>query len=98
MTTRPFHSSPPKLSPRGYVPHSTDPTPLVKARQKRLLEGMSGCFLGPMDPTEFMRSLMPINSSGIGHFSDEIDFSLVYNQRNERSMYDPFVRQFLTKQ
>ena len=51
--------------------------------------------MGPMDPDEFMRSFMPVNSSGISHFPDKIDFSTVYNQRNERLMYDPFVRRFL---
>ena len=48
-----------------------------------------------MDPSDFMRSFMPVNSSGISHFPDKIDFSMVYGQRNERSMYDPFVRCFL---
>ena len=56
---------------------------------------MNGYFLGPMDPGEFMRSFMPVNSPGAGHFSGEIDFSPVYSQRNEKLMYDPFVSRSL---
>ena len=95
MATRPFHSTPPKPTPRGYNQYSTNPIPLAKARKQQLRENMQGYFLGPMDPSEFMRSFMPVNSSGIGHFPDKIDFSTVYSQRNERLMYDPFVRCFL---
>jgi len=53
---------------------------------------MHGYFLGPMDPSEFMRSFMPVDSRDLGSPPDEIDFSEVYNKANEKLMYDPFVR------
>ena len=98
MDTRQFHSSPPKPTPRGYTPYSANPIPLAKARKQHLRENMQGYFLGPMDPGEFMRSFMPVNSSDLGHPPNKIDFSLVYDQPNERLMYEPFVRLLLLLQ
>jgi len=98
MTTRQFHSTPPKPTPRGYNLYSTKPVPLAKARKQQQRENMQGYFLGPMDPSEFMRSFMPMNSSNMGLPPGEIDFSLVYTQRNERLMYDPFVWHYLLTQ
>jgi len=95
MDTRPFHSSPPKPTPRGYNLYSTKPVPLVNSRKRQLRENMEGYFLGPMNPSEFMRAFMPINSSGVSRPPGEIDFSLVYAQGSEKSMYDPFVSNFL---
>ena len=53
---------------------------------------MVGYFLGPMDPSEFMRSFMPINSQTLGSPLDGVDYRQVYEQPNEKSMYAPFVR------
>ena len=92
MATRLFHSSPPKPTPRGYNQYSSKPVPLAKTRKQQLRENMHGYFLGPMDPGEFMRSFMSINSQSLGGSPDGIDFSQVYEQANERSMYAPFVR------
>ena len=92
MATRLFHSSPPKLTPRGFIQHSAKPVPLAKTRKQQLRENMRGHFLGPMDPNEFMRSFMPVNSQHLGSSPDGIDFSQVYEQANERAMYAPFVR------
>ena len=47
--------------------------------------------MGPMDQAEFMGAFMPMNS-GIGGILDDIDFSEIYEQRYEREMYEPFVR------
>lgn len=52
---------------------------------------MENYCLGPMDPAQFMASFMPINSQNFEDTSDEIDFSKVYQQNNDRSMYGPFV-------
>ena len=92
MAARLFHSSPPKLTSRGYNQYSTKPIPLAKTRKQQLRENMRGFFLGPMDPSEFMRSFMPTNSQHLGSPPDGIDFSQVYEQVNERAMYAPFVR------
>ena len=59
---------------------------------------MQGYFLGPMDPSEFMHSFMPINSQNLGDPPDGINFSDVYEQVNERSMYASFVRRCVTLQ
>ena len=58
---------------------------------------MSGYFLGPMSPSEFMDSFMPINSQHLGSPPDGIDFRQVYDHRqpDERLMYTPFVRPFV---
>ena len=95
-TTRLFHSTPPKPTPRDYNLHSTKPVPLAKAHKQQLRENMQGYFLGPMDPSEFMHSFMPINSSNLGDPPDGIDFREVYEQANERLMYTPFVRHCIT--
>jgi len=92
MTTRLYHSTPPKPTPRGYNLHSTKPVPLAKARKRQLRENMQGYFLGPMDPSEFMRSFMPTNSQNPGDPPDGVDFCKVYEQANEKLMYAPFVR------
>ena len=55
---------------------------------------MSDFFLGPMDPVKFMESFMPLNSPGIGDPPSDIDFKEVYDQRTEKGMYEPFVRNF----
>ena len=91
MATRVFHSTPPKPTARGYNLYSAKPVPLAKTRKKQLRENMQGCFLGPMDPSEFMCSFMPANSQNLGSPPDEIDFRQVYEQANERLMYAPFV-------
>jgi len=91
MATRLFHSTPPKPTPRGYNLYSSKPVPLAKARKQQLRENMHGYSLGPMDPSEFMGSFMPINSQTLGVLPDGIDFRQVYEQTNERSMYAPFV-------
>ena len=52
---------------------------------------MQGYYLGPMDPSEFMRSFMPMNSPNPGDLLDGIDFREVYEQVDERLMYAPFV-------
>ena len=92
MATRLFHSTPPKPTPRGYNQYSAKSAPLAKARKQQLRENMHGYFLGPMDPSEFMRSFMPTDSQNLGSPSDGIDFRQVYDQANERLMYAPFVR------
>jgi hypothetical protein len=92
MTTRLFHSTPPRPTPRGFNQHSAKPAPLAKTRKEQLRRNMRGYFLGPMDPSEFMRSFMPIDSQNLGGPPDGIDFRQVYDQPNEKSMYDPFVR------
>ena len=56
---------------------------------------MQGYFLGPTDPSEFMRSFMPVDSRDLGSPPDWIDFREVYDQADEKSMYDPFVRHYL---
>jgi len=89
MDTRP---SPLKITLRGYNQYSAKPVLLAKTRKQQLRENMHGYFLGPMDPTEFMSSFMPINSQNLGSPPDGIDFSKVYEQANEKSMYAPFVR------
>src|SRR5882762_1391970 len=91
MATRPYHSTPPKPTPRGYIRYSSKPVPLAKERKDQLRKNMEGYYLGPMDPAKFMSSFMPINSQNPGSPSDGVDFSRVYKQNNERSMYDPFV-------
>ena len=95
MATRLFHSTPPKPTPRGYTLHSTKPVPLAKARKQQLRENMRGYFLGPMDPSEFMRSFMPINPQTLGSLPDGVDFRQVYEQPNEKLMYAPFVRRYV---
>ena len=92
MATRLFHSTPPKPTPRGYNQYSSKSVPLAKARKQQLRENMHGYFLGPMDPSEFMRSFMPVNSQNPQSLPDGIDFRRVYDQTNERLMYTPFVR------
>jgi len=98
MDTRLHNSSPPKLTPRGFYPHSANPVPLANARKKQLRENMEGYFLGPMDPSEFIRSFMPANSPSAGNPPPKIDFSPVYTPLNESLMYDPFVSHFLLVQ
>jgi len=98
MAARLFQSSPPKPTPRGYIQYSNRPIPLAKARRQQLRENMQGYFLGPMDPDEFMRSFMPINSSNPVDPPDGIDFREVYEQVNERSMYAPFGRRCVIPQ
>jgi hypothetical protein len=92
MATRPCHSTPPKPTPRGYTKYSARPVPRAKERKEQLRKNMEGYYLGPMDPVQFMSSFMPTNSQNPRSPSGGIDFSKVYNQANERSMYDPFVR------
>ena len=92
MAARLFHSSPPKPTPRGYNQYSSKRVLLAGTRKKQLRENMHGYFLGPMDPSEFMSSFMPINSQNLGSPPDGIDFCEVYEQTNEKSMYAPFVR------
>ena len=98
MATRPFHSTPPEPTPRGHNLYSTKPVPLAKARKQQLRENMQGYFVGPMDPSEFMRSFMPFNTPNQGSPPDGIDFREVYDQANERSTYAPFVGHFLLTQ
>jgi hypothetical protein len=54
---------------------------------------MDGYYLGPMDPSQFMSSFMPINSRSLGSLPPETDsnFLRVFKQANEKAMYDPFV-------
>jgi len=92
MDTKQFLSTPPKPTPRGYNQYSSGQALLAKTRRQQLRENMHGYFLGPMDPSEFMRSFMPVDSRNLGTPPDEVDFSKVYNKANEKSMYDPFVR------
>jgi hypothetical protein len=94
MADRLFHSTPPKPTPRGFTQYSSKPAPLAKARKQQLRENMHGYFLGPMDPSEFMCSFMPVNSQNLGDPPDGIDFHRVYDQANERLMYTPFVRHY----
>jgi len=53
---------------------------------------MDGHFLGPTEPSEFMRSFMPVDSHKLGSLPDGIDFRQVYDQADEKLMYAPFVR------
>ena len=53
---------------------------------------MDGYFLGPMEPSEFMSSFMPVDSRKLGSVPDGIDFRQVYDQADEKSIYAPFVR------
>ena len=92
MDTRPFESSPPKVTPRGFNQYSAGPVPLVKKRQDQLRGNMEGYYLGPMDPNQFMSTFMPINSQSLGTPPGGIDLSGVYNQTLERLIYSPFVR------
>ena len=92
MATRPFHSTPPKRTPRGCILYSAKPVPLAKERKEQLRKNMEDYFLGPMDPSEFMSSFMPINLQDFGNPPDGIDFHQVYQQASEKAMYDPFVR------
>jgi len=92
MAEKLFHSTPTKHAPRGTYQYSAEATPLAKTRKEQLCKNMEGYFLGPMDPCEFMRAFMPVNSRNLGSPPDGIDFSEVYNKPNERSMYNPFVR------
>ena len=95
MATRKFHSTPPKPTARGYFQYSAKPAPLAKERKDQLRKNMQRCYLGPMDPTQFISSFMPMNSQEFAGSPDGIDFSKVYEQANERSMYDPFVSPFV---
>jgi len=92
MATKPYHSTPPKPTPRGYNQYSSGPAPLAKARRQQLQKNMHGYFLGPMDPSEFMSSFMPVDSRKLGSPPDGIDFRQVYDQTSEKLMYGPFVR------
>ena len=95
MATRKFHSTPPKPTARGYFQYSAKPAPLAKERKDQLRKNMQRYYLGPMDPTQFISSFMPMNSQEFAGSPDDIDFSKVYEQANERSMYDPFVSPFV---
>lgn len=95
MENRPFHSTPPKLTPRGSIQYSAKPAPLAKERREQLRKNMKGYYLGPMDPAQFMHSFMPVNSQNFGSPPDDIDFREVYDQINEKAMYDPFVSLFV---
>ena len=53
---------------------------------------MDGYLLGPMDPSEFMSSFMPVDSRKLGSVPDGIDLLQVYDQADEKLMYAPFVR------
>ena len=94
MATRKFHSTPPKPTSRGFIQYSANPAPLAKERRERLRKNMQRYYLGPMDPAQFISSFMPVNSQDFGDYPDDIDFSKVYKQINERPMYDPFVSPF----
>ena len=83
---------PSQTNSEGYSQYSARPVLFTETRKQQLRENMHGYFLGPMDPTEFMSSFMPINSQNLGSPPDGIDFSGVYEQANEKSMYAPFVR------
>jgi hypothetical protein len=95
MAEKPHNSSPPKLTPRGFIQCSVKPVPLAKDRQAQLRKNMEGYFLGPMDPTDFMNAFMPINSQNSGSPPEGIDFSGVYGQKIEKMMYEPFVSCFV---
>ena len=95
MDPSPFLSTPPKPTPRGYHLYSSGPAPLANTRRQQLRENMHGYFLGPMDPSEFMRSFMPVDSRDLGSPPDGIDFGEVYNKANEKLMYEPFVRRWV---
>ena len=89
-----YNSSPIKPSPRGCNPHSANPVLSAKQRKVQLRTIMDGYYLGPMDPSQFMSSFMPINSeSGLASPPDTTDstFLRVFEQGNEKAMYDPFV-------
>ena len=92
MAEKPFHSTPTKATARGTYQYSAKGAPLAKTRKEQLCENMQGYFLGPMDPHEFMRAFMPINSRSLGSPPDGIDFKKVYDNPKEESMYKPFVR------
>ena len=94
MANRKFHSTPPKPTARGYIQYSAKPAPLAKERKEQLRKNMQRYYLGPMDPTQFISSFMPVNSQDSGDTSDDIDLSEIYKQTKERSMYDPFVSPF----
>ena len=96
MCTKPFESSPPKVTPRGFNQYSARSAPLAKERQDQLRRNMEGYYLGPMDPRQFMSAFMPVNSRSLGAPPGGIDLSDVYNQKLERLMYNPFVRCPLT--
>ena len=93
MATRLSHLIPPKPMSRGYNQYSAKPP--AKVRMQQLRENMHGCFLGPMDPSEFMRSFMLINSQSLEGLPGGIDFCQVYDQANEKLMYAPFVRRYV---
>ena len=95
MDPSPFLSTPPKPTPRGYHLYSSGPAPLANTRRQQLRENMHGYFLGPMDPSEFMRSFMPVDSRDLGCPPDGIDFGEVYSKTNEKLMYEPFVRRWV---
>ena len=95
MASRPYHSTPPKPTPRGYTQYSAKPNPLAEERKVQLRKNMEGYYLGPMDPAKFMSSFMPTNSQSPGSPPGGIDFSKVYNQIYEKLMYDPFVSHFV---
>ena len=97
MATRPSHSTPPRPTPRGYNQYNSSKLSVpAETRRQQLRKNMDGYFLGPMDPTEFMDSFMPMNSRNLGVSPDGVDFKEVYNQATEKLMYSPFVsRHFL---
>ena len=91
MAARPYQSSPVKSTTRGFNRFSSAVVRPANKRKSQIRKNMEGYYLGPMDPTEFMTSFMPINSPNFRNSPKHVNFSNVYKQANERSMYGPLV-------
>ena len=93
MVDRLFSSAPPKLTPKGHTRYSAKPIPLAKHRSELLRRNMQGYHLGPTDPSQFTSLFVPIlTPKPLESLPNGIDFRQVYEQPNEKSMYDPLVR------
>ena len=90
-----YQSSPPKLTERGFDLYNSNALLLANKRKDQLRRNMARCYLGPMDPSKFMTSFMPINSRRFGNPPRGIHLNEVYQQPNERSMYEPLVNSSL---
>ena len=95
MAASNYQSSPPKLTERGFDNYNSNALHLAGKRKDQLRRNMARCYLGPMDPSRFMNSFMPINSQRLGNPPRHINLNEVYQQPNERSMYEPLVNLFL---
>ena len=88
---QPSQDTPPAYRMAGHLGHTSTPLNQVAAFKDELAREMKGHFVGPLSPDDFLNDFLPDDGPDMPEVSAEA-FSTVTDGRNERDMYDSFVR------